>query len=122
LKPTNISFAGTTTTYASNTLKLAIHIENWPFAALANSLVVVIAVTGFLPSLIGKCNNASENGSDEQGSLRWFTIQSGAYTLYGQMLSVGVLDGRNRALTFSRNLTTSEIQIQMPHFWSYAGI
>jgi hypothetical protein len=116
LQPTNISFAGASTTYASNTLKLTIRIEDWPFAALTNSLVVSIAVIGFSLSLVGKCNNTSENGSNEQGSLRWFTIQSGAYTLYGQMLSVGVLDGRNRALTFSRNSTTSEIQIQMPHF------
>jgi hypothetical protein len=121
LQPINVSFAGTTTTYASNTLKLAIRIEDWSFVALTNLLVVTIDVTGFSPSLVGKCDNASENGSDEQGSLRWFTIQSGPYVLYGQMLNVGVLDGRNRALLFSRNSTTSEIRVKMPHFWSYAG-
>jgi hypothetical protein len=37
------------------------------------------------------------------------------------MLNIGVLDGRNRALTFSRNSTTSEIRVRMPHFWSYTG-
>jgi hypothetical protein len=94
LQITNVSFAGTTTMYASNTLKFTIRIEDWPFATIANSLAVAIAVTGFSSSLVSKCNNVSENGSDEQGSLRWFTIQSGPYTLYGQLLNVGVLDGR----------------------------
>jgi hypothetical protein len=44
LQLTNISFAGTTTTYASNTLKIAIGIKNWLFTALDNSLVVTMDV------------------------------------------------------------------------------
>jgi hypothetical protein len=86
LQPTNITFAGVPTTYASNILKLAIHIEDWPFAALANSLIVVMSVSQLSPSIISQCDSSSHgygSGSDEQGSLQWFTIQSGPYTLYG---------------------------------------
>jgi hypothetical protein len=110
LQSTNISFAGTTTTYASNTLKIAIHIENWPFTTLNNSLVVTIDVSQMSPLVLSECNNGIQNKSDnKQNSLWWFAIQSSSYTLYGQMLSVGVLDGRNRALLFSHNSTTSKI-------------
>jgi hypothetical protein len=55
LQPTNITFTGTTTTYVSNTLKLAIHIKNWPFAALSNSLMIAIGVTQLSSSIFSQC-------------------------------------------------------------------
>jgi len=76
LQPTKVLFAGSTMTYASNTLKLAIHIKDWPFATLANSLVIGFPITQLL-LIFGQCgneHNQTESGSDKQGSLRWFTI------------------------------------------------
>lgn len=43
-KAVNISFAGSTATYRPNTIKLAIHVENWPFTSLSNSLHITIGV------------------------------------------------------------------------------
>jgi hypothetical protein len=70
LQPTNILFAGTTTTYASNTLKITIGIENWLFTALDNSLVVTMDVSQMSPLVLSECNNGIQNKSNnKQGSL-----------------------------------------------------
>jgi hypothetical protein len=62
-----------------------------------------MAVNLLLLLIFGQCGNArnkTDSGSDEQGSLHWFTIQSRPYSLYSQFLNVGVLDGRNHTLSF----------------------
>jgi hypothetical protein len=75
-----IEFAGTSTTYAANSMKISITVQSWPFYALSNSLAIVMDA-GF--SNAGKtCINYY---ADQNTNLKWYTIAVGDVVLYPEV-------------------------------------
>lgn len=137
---TEVEFAGTTTLYSQNTVKMNAIIHNWPFYSLSNSLSLVMQS--------GSPNNDDDicvSQELDNDRLRWFMITVGEISLYqlflkyifvfiiiivfltkgsyGQYLENAIVDGRSRQVKFSLNPgDDNTIQAILPHFWSYAGI
>lgn len=72
-------FAGTTTTFSANTIKLAINVKNWPFYSLSNQLEIVFESNEKQNSGGDAC---FQNESDEQGNLRWLMVIINSTSLY----------------------------------------
>lgn len=109
---TKVDFAGTTTTYTANTLKIAVYVQNWPFFSLANSLHIVMDTDNKEKST---CYNEKRN---EGGSVQWVMIVIDDVALYGQFINKAEIDNRVRTISFkSANNSISAI---LPHFWNYA--
>jgi hypothetical protein len=77
---TPIDFAGNTTIYASNTIKINVIVQRWPFYALTNSLAVIFNSTKNLQK------NCAKEFVDDNGNLRWVTVSLGDLSLYPQEL------------------------------------
>eukprot|EP00026_Physarum_polycephalum_P000363 Phypoly_transcript_00363.p1 GENE.Phypoly_transcript_00363~~Phypoly_transcript_00363.p1 ORF type:complete len:599 (+),score=58.14 Phypoly_transcript_00363:3228-5024(+) len=109
--PTTVTFATTSTNFASKTIKLAAQIRNWPFSALQNSLALILDPV------------ASDNGAscvntqkDENDNLKWVTINYGGISLYGQFTDKMIVDGIFRQVSFKFE-STNTISALIPHFW-----
>lgn len=75
---TQLEFAGTTTSFAPNTLKISIEISRWPFLALANSLAIVLDSSGTTNTQNG-CTKSQVN---DNGDLQWILVVMGELSLY----------------------------------------
>eukprot|EP00026_Physarum_polycephalum_P002699 Phypoly_transcript_02707.p1 GENE.Phypoly_transcript_02707~~Phypoly_transcript_02707.p1 ORF type:complete len:863 (+),score=100.25 Phypoly_transcript_02707:263-2590(+) len=112
---TTLTFAGNTTTFGPNTLKINVKIENWPFLALPNSLAIVLD-SNAKNQENGGCVNSH---SSDSGNLLWILVVVGKESLYGQFLDTAIVDDRVRKITYAL-LPDQTIQATLPHFWSYA--
>lgn len=74
---TTLNFAGTTSTFTPDTIKLSVTIRNWPFASLSNSLSIVMEATESQQNNL--CVNENE---DSNNSLRWVMIVVDDVALY----------------------------------------
>jgi hypothetical protein len=76
-----MSFAGTISTFAPNTLKISVAIQNWPFLALTNSLAIIFDAGASANSQNSKlCLNAQASGNS--GSLQWLLASIGDVSWY----------------------------------------
>eukprot|EP00026_Physarum_polycephalum_P008337 Phypoly_transcript_08419.p1 GENE.Phypoly_transcript_08419~~Phypoly_transcript_08419.p1 ORF type:complete len:234 (+),score=41.91 Phypoly_transcript_08419:794-1495(+) len=116
---TTITFAQNSSTYAFNTIKLAIQIRLWPFRSLRNSLSIVFSSpqTSLSTSL---CSQIDSN-KDENNNLKWFAININGSTLYGQFLDSSIVDGNIRNVNFTLN-SDYTVSATLPHFWSNAVV
>lgn len=77
---TQMEFAGVSTKYKSNNVKLAISISNWPFYMLSNTLVISLdSVYTQSSDSSNECVNKQEN---EDENLRWFLATIDSVSLY----------------------------------------
>jgi hypothetical protein len=83
------SFAGTNTTFPAHTLKFTIAIQQWPFLALANSLLVVFDADASQSSAI--CTNPYQDDN-----LRWILLTVDKLVLYPHKLKEGKWRERKR--------------------------
>jgi len=109
---TSIDFAGITTVYPANTIKLSVNIQGWRFTNLKNSLEIIIDAQA------GQ-GQGCVNSQSTSSSLLWFMIYVGKISLYGQFASNAILDGRVRNITFGLN-EDNTISAILPHFWDYS--
>lgn len=72
-----MTFANVTTTYSPNTLKLYVTISNWPFRALANSLLLTLDSAA---SEKATCINDNTKPGNE--NLRWMMVVVDDVSLY----------------------------------------
>jgi hypothetical protein len=78
-----LTFAGNTTTFAANTIKINLVVQNWPFYALANFLSIVmdanVTTSNMNPD---NCGNLPVVSQSDVGNLRWITVDVAGVTLY----------------------------------------
>jgi len=117
---TSINFANSSVACPANTIKLGLQIQNWPFRNTRNSLEVVLDSQARTNSGIS-CNQ-TDSQSDENGNLRWFTINIDGVIMYGQFLDKAELDGAVRVITFQLDKENNVVTATIPHFWDYAVI
>eukprot|EP00026_Physarum_polycephalum_P001796 Phypoly_transcript_01799.p1 GENE.Phypoly_transcript_01799~~Phypoly_transcript_01799.p1 ORF type:complete len:509 (+),score=43.80 Phypoly_transcript_01799:1579-3105(+) len=110
---TPIDFAGNTTVYAQNTIKINVIVQSWPFYALANSLAVIFNSTK------SEQKNCAKDFVDDSGNLRWVAVSLGDLSLYGQFDDKSIIDGRVRSTSYVLNSDYSVSAI-LPHFWDFA--
>lgn len=115
---TNITFAGTTTSYAKNSLKLSVEIGAWPFRGYQNSLILIFT-TGAQTTGAG-CQQV--NSFSGEGSLQWFSINIEGTTMYGQFEQNAIVDGIIRPISFSLGSNDTTVAAKISHFWNYAVI
>ena len=75
---TPFDFAGNTTTFASNTIKVNVRIQRWPFKSLGNSLSISIDSNSEEDQ---RNSNCVDSFSSVDG-LKWITVTIGRVTLY----------------------------------------
>jgi len=114
---TNVTFAGDTTAFAPNTIKLSITVVNWPFRSVQNSLAFILGSD--TKQQTSKCN--VDSGTDSSGNLQWFTITLNSTSMYGKFMDTALLDNKTRTVTFSLNEDNS-VTASIPHFWEQAEI
>eukprot|EP00026_Physarum_polycephalum_P002376 Phypoly_transcript_02382.p1 GENE.Phypoly_transcript_02382~~Phypoly_transcript_02382.p1 ORF type:complete len:938 (+),score=119.17 Phypoly_transcript_02382:92-2815(+) len=117
-KSTDITFAGTTTSYAAKTLKLSVTIQNWPFYALANSLAIVMDSGGSS----GNQNACVSDKTDESGSLQWVLFVINDLSLYGEFEAKAEVDYRIQTVTYTLDKANNTITATLPHFWEIADM
>jgi len=114
---TNVTFAGETTAFAPNTIKLSITIQNWPFSSLEHSLAFILRSD--TKEETSKCN--VDSGTDSSGNLQWVTVTINSTSMYGKFMDTALLDNKTRTVTFSLNEDGS-VTGSIPHFWEQAEI
>jgi len=111
LRPTAVSFANSTTTMATDTIKLTIKVLNWPFQSAENSLVFLLGIQDELANVAGLKDCQFNAG----GGLQWLTLTSGDVALYAQFNDKVVVDGTIGYTSFNLN-NDGTISVHVPHF------
>jgi len=101
-------------TYQSNSCKLNLYIQNWPFRDTKHSLALVFQ------SAINTTNLTSlvldmKTGPD--GGLMWFIMTVDEVSLYTRFVKEVEIDNTTRMTTFHFNETNHTITATVPHFW-----
>eukprot|EP00026_Physarum_polycephalum_P005781 Phypoly_transcript_05819.p1 GENE.Phypoly_transcript_05819~~Phypoly_transcript_05819.p1 ORF type:complete len:186 (+),score=18.62 Phypoly_transcript_05819:1180-1737(+) len=110
-----MTFAGVTTRYAKNTIKLSVEISSWPFLNLQNSLHVN------MNSGVAGAVSCTKKNTDSSNSLRWFMVVVNDTSLYGQFLDKAEIDTKIRNISFVLK-DEQTIAAVLPHFWEYASL
>jgi len=118
---TTIPFAGHTINISNSGVKYYTRVENWPFANIANKLVITMTMTSSNPS--NNCQNQNFSmGVGEGGNLEWTKLYVGPVSLYSEFFPFAVLDDATKAIQFVSQKENGNVQILVPHFWEYAEI
>jgi len=109
---TTFSFVGMEIPLSSNSIKIMVEVDHWPFQTIANSLEILVNNEG---SLADGCDDV---GYNSQGHITWFKYFNGQYTLYSPLINVAEIDEKNQTIYYM--FSNDQLIIVIPFFWNYA--
>lgn len=83
-EPTKVGFASKITNYLNNTIKVEVEVQDWPFRAIRNSLLLIFStqiINNGTPQNNGKCKDYLFS-EDSNGNLNWISLYMGGVIMY----------------------------------------
>ncbi|EFA80710.1 hypothetical protein PPL_06296 [Heterostelium album PN500] len=118
-----VEFAGETTMYPANTLKLSIEVSNWNYSDRLNHLRVVMVTQIAMMAPPTGCESTAPKqdiGTDDKSNIKFIKLTINDRSFYGRFLSVGLADKTpvtaiNEIISNNDNYTDTVIGISIPY-------